>query len=88
MTFKFRVLTTASPKQPLVKNITKPSLKPHALDLIICQKLLTMNNVITKHIETLFIATQKKVIFYSFSPNSISLSLFRIIDQQVFGERQ
>ena len=61
MTFKFRVLTTASPKQPLVRNITKPSLKPHALDLIICEKLLTMNNVITKHIETLFISTQKKI---------------------------
>ena len=94
MTFKFRVLTTASPKQPLVRNITKPSLKPHALDLIICEKLLTMNNVITKHIETLFISTQKKIIFYSFSPNYLSLSLslslcgfpfslsiYRIIDQ-------
>ena len=75
MTFKFRILTTASPKQPLVRNITKPSLKPHALDLINCEKLLTMNNVITKHIETLFISTQKKIIFYSFSPNELSLSL-------------
>lgn len=75
MTFKFRVLTTASPKQPLVKNITKPNLKPHALDLIICQKLLTMNNAITKHIETLLIATQKRIIFYSFSPNYLSLFL-------------
>ena len=89
MTFKFRVLTTASPKQPLVRNITKPSLKPHALDLIICEKLLTMNNVITKHIETLFISTQKKIIFYSLSLSlslslcgfPFSLSIYRIIDQ-------
>lgn len=57
MTFKFRVLTKASPKPPLGKNITKPCLKPHALDSIIYQELLTTNNVITKHIETLFIAT-------------------------------
>lgn len=69
MTFKFRVLTKASPKPPLGKNINKPCLKPHALDSIIYQELLTTNNVITKHIETLFIATYKKMIFYSFSPN-------------------
>ena len=73
MTFKFRVLTTASPKQPLVKNITKPILKPHALDSIICQKLLTMSSLnILRHCSLLL---KRKLFFIHFLPmNSLSLS--------------
>lgn len=55
-----RALTAASPKRPLVKKIkieTKPSPKPRTSDSITCQKFLTMNSVLPRHIETLFIAT-------------------------------
>ena len=69
-----RALTAASPKQPLVQKIkieTKPSPKPRTLDSIICQKFLTMNSVLLRHIETLFIATFASSLSFSYisTPN-------------------